>query len=238
MEEKISVKLFSNVGMGELFMSRLCHFQDHILNGLFGIKNTKEIQEAILRVVFDGLDPAFRSLRELQKEWSDEKIPEKKKRQHIENIYSYLTIAFKDRFQEVAKLMGYNIDFLFQNDKTFEVGCKQFLKSYPKIDSQFIETIKNDRASWFNLMLNIRNNLIDHAAGKDQSLLKQLEQNMTLEAVEIIFDNCWRAIEDFLAIFAVDKTDQKYGHAILELSEYRQDENYQHRFGWFIVEKK
>ena len=83
MEEKISVKLFSDVGMGELFMSRLYHFQDHILNGLFGTKKIKGIQEAILRVVFDGLEPAFRSLRELRKEWLDEKIPEKKKRQHM-----------------------------------------------------------------------------------------------------------------------------------------------------------
>lgn len=237
MEERISVKLFSDVGMGELFMSRLYHFQDHILNGLFGTQKIKEIQEAILRVVFDGLEPAFRSLRELRKEWSDEKIPEKKKRQHIENIYSYLTIAFKDRFQEVVKLMGYDIGFLFQNDKNFEAGCGQFLKSYPKIDPQFVEMIKNDRISWFNLMLNVRNNAIDHAAGKDSALLKQLEQNMTLEAVEKIFDNCWRAIEDFLAVFAVDKTELKYGHTILELSEYRQDKNYKHRFGWFIVEK-
>lgn len=238
MEEKISVKLFSDVGMGELFMSRLYHFQDHILNGLFSTQKIKEIQEAILRVLFDGLEPAFRSLRELRKEWLDKKIPEKKKRQDIENIYSYLTIAFKDRFQGVAKLMGYDIGFLFQNDKNFEAGCEQFLKSYPKIDSQFVVMIKNDRASWFNLMINVRNNAIDHAAGKDSTLLKQLEQNMTLEAVEKIFDNCWRAIEDFLAVFAVDKTDLKYGYAIFELSEYRQDKNYQHRFGWFIVEKK
>ena len=144
MEEKISLKLFSDVGMGELFMSRLFHFQDHILNGLFGTKNTKEVKDAIFQVIFDGLEPAFRSLRELRKKLIDEKIPEKEKRQLIENIYSYLTIAFKDRFQEVAKLMGYDTGFLFQNDKNFEVGCTQFSQLHPKIDSQFIEMICNE----------------------------------------------------------------------------------------------
>lgn len=238
MEEKISIKLFSDVGMGELFMSRLYHFQDHILNGLFGTKNIKEIKESILKVVFDGLEPAFRSLRELRKEWADDKISEKRRRQHIENIYSYLTIAFKDRFQGLARLMGYDIGFLFQNDKNFEAGCEQFLKSYPKIDPQFIEVIKNDRVCWLNLMIDVRNNAIDHAAGKDPTLIKELEQNMTLEAVEKIFDNCWRAIEDFLIVFSTDKTDPKYGHVILELIEYKQDKNHQHRFGWFIVEKE
>jgi len=238
MEEKTPLKSFSDVGTDELFMSRLYHFQNHILSGLLGVQKIKEVQEAVLRVVFDGLEPAFRSLRELRKEWSDDKIPEKKKRQDIENIYSYLTIAFKNRFQEVARLMGYDIGFLFQNDKNFELGCKQFLESHPNIDPEFIETIKNDRDSWFNLMLNVRNNAIEHAAGKDNTLLKQLEQNMTLDAVENIFDNCWRAIEDFLAVFAIDSTDPKYGHFICELSEYKQDENYRHRFGWFVENKQ
>ena len=61
---------------------------------------------------------------------------------------------------------------------------------------------------------------------------------MNLDFAEIVFDNCWRAIEDLLAIFANDKTDPKYGMAILELKEYRDNKNNLQRFGWFIIDKE
>lgn len=112
--------------------------------------------------------------------------------------------------------MGYNISFLFQNDKNFEVGCQQFLKSYPKIDHQFVKMIKDDRASWFNLMLNVRNNVIEHATGKEKSLLEQLEQNMTLEAVEKILTTAGEQSKIFLSFLRLIK--QILNMVILSLS--------------------
>ena len=236
--EEIQVKKFSDVGMGELFMSRLYHFQDNILNGLFGFEKNKETKQSIMNVLFDGLEPACRSLRKLRKSWDDENVPEKEKRQDIENVYSYLTIAFKDRFQQTANLMGYDIGFLFQNDTNFEAGCKEFIQRHPGIDSHFIEVVKDDRLTWSKLLIDVRNNVIDHAANKDPQVLRDLEQNMTLDSVEKVFDNCWRAMEDYLAVFAIDKTDSKYGSEILELLEYRQSKDHPQRFGWFSVKEK
>jgi len=234
MQENISLKLFSDIGMGEIFMSRLFDFNTRILNGLFDTTNGKEIKDAIFVIIFDGLEPAFRSLRVLRTEWTDMKIPEKKKKQDIENVYSYLTLAFKDRFQKAAKLMGYDIGFLSQNDSKFEVGYKKFLELHPKISPELIEIMRNDRNGWLSLMTQVRNQAIEHAADSEPTLKKELEQNMTLEIAEAIFDNCWRAIEDYLIVFVIDKINPIYGHTILELPEYRQDKNYPQRFGWYF----
>ncbi len=260
MKDKTSVKLFSDVGAEELsisrilhfedhififagkeelFISRILHFEDYILPGIFINKKREIIKQAIYRVVFEGLIPAFISLRELGKKWTDEKVPEIEKRQLIKSIYSNLVIAFKDRFKKVAKLMGYDIGFLFRKkEKDFENNCVKFLEDNPRIDSGFIEFAKNERDSWLRLMTNVRNIAIEHAAENDPDEIKYLESYMNLESVEIFFDNCWRAIEDFLFVFSKDKMDPIDGIELRELPEYIKDENHPERFGWFTDSNK
>lgn len=236
MKKEISFKIFSDVGMGELFMSRLFDFQGRILDGVFELPNRKEIKEMMIKVIFEGLEPAFQSLRSLRFEWLNDSIPERKKRKDIMDVYGYLTVAFKDRFQKVADLMGYDIGFLFsKDDNKFETGCKNLLVLHPNIDPKIIEVLKNDRNRWISLMIEIRNNAINHAANKDPIVLKNLEQYMALESVDIIFDNCWRTMEDLLFIFAVDKMDPKFGMEMIELPEYHLNINHPERFGWHIV---
>jgi len=237
MEEKITFKLFSDVGMGELFMSRLIHFQDHILSGLFGGKNKEDVQQAIMKVLFDGLEPAFRSLRSLRSKWHDDKIPEREKIQLVESVYTYLVIAFKDRFQDVAKKMGFEIGFLFQTQELFEKGLQNFNIKYPKIDPVFIDTIREDRV-WSDLMVSVRNNVIDHQAGKNPVIISRLSSFLNVDTVEVLFENCWKTIEDFLVIFADALTDPKYGMKILELQIYKQNKNNSERFGWFDVSER
>jgi len=236
--DKKRVTLFSDIGTEELFMSRIFHFEDEILPGIFGNEARKEMEEAITQVLFAGLIPAFGSLRDLRKKWVDAEIPEITKRQILENIYIYLTIAYKNRFQEVARLMGYDIGFLFQKDKTFETGCARFSALHPRIDPEFIEVIKDDRKGWSKLMVDVRNDLIEHAGGKDRSKIKFLESYMDLDSAETIFEHCWRRMEDFLFVLAVDKIDPNFGHTIGELKEYKQDENHRERFRWFHVQKQ
>lgn len=216
-------------------MARLFHLKDRVLSGVFGLERRKEVETSISHLVFDGLEPAFRSLRELRKEWTDDKVPEKRKRQHVENVYSYLTIAFKDRFQQVAKEFGYNIGFAFQKDASFETGSQEFIKQHPKIGKDLVQVITNDRATWLRLMIDVRNDVIDHAGGKDRERIRELEKSMTLQDVEAIFDNCWRATEDIILLFMLDKFDEKYGQQLLELQKYKADRDNPERFGWFLI---
>jgi|GEM_PF-6010590 len=237
MKETIVLKKFSDVGMGELFMSRLFHFQGDILNGLFGGKDKEDIQQAIMKVLFEGLEPAFRSLRGLRLKWHDDQIPEREKIQLVESVYTYLVIAFKDRFQDVVEKMGFEIGFIFQKQDHFLKGCQKFKTQYPKIDTAFIDTIIEDRV-WINLMIAVRNNVIDHQAGKDPVVISRLSNFLNLNTVEVLFENCWKTMEDFLVVFADSLTDPKYGMKILELSAYAKNKNNPERFGWFDVIKK
>lgn len=233
MSGEFKVKLFSDIGMEVTFMSRLMHFQGYIIDGLFGLKNRDEVKNSIMHVIFYGLEPAYRNLREAKKKWEDESIPEREKIQHIEGVYSYLVIAFKVRFQETAKLMGYDIGFLFQNENNFDKGLSLFSEKHPNFHSAFIESLKSERKSWLNITIEVRNILINHGAGKDPKKIKDLECALTLESAEIIFENCWRCIEDILAIFADDILDPRLGIQILNLKEYTEDKNVSERFGYF-----
>lgn len=232
-QENFKTELFSDVGMGETFMARLINFETDILQGVSGV-NHEKVNNLIFEVIFDGLEPAFRSLRDLRKKWDDKEVPKKEKIQLVENVYSYLVVAFKDRFQNIAKEMGYDISFLFKQQKDFDAGCIEFKKKYPNIDSKFIHSILEYR-EWSNILVQVRNNVIDHKAGKNPIIVEKLSSFLTLKNAEILFDNCWKSIEDFLVIFAIDKVDPKYGMKIQELTEYKNNNEYEHRFGWFDV---
>jgi len=82
MTEKHSFTLLTDFGTGEVFMSRLLHFANYILKGL-DLTNIDEIKDDFFTVIFDGLAPAFTSLRDLRAEWGNDKIPLRKKQQHI-----------------------------------------------------------------------------------------------------------------------------------------------------------
>lgn len=237
--EKLVVKKFSDVGTGELFMSRLRHFDNYVLSGLFGLQNKAEISTALWSVIFDGLEPAYRSLKTLRSELGEESVVEQKRKQDIENVISYLIIAYKDRFQYVVKLLDYDIGFLFLKKETgYQSGCKQFIKDHPDIGARVIEMLNQDRSLWLRYINDCRNDLLEHKAGKDPITIKKLARNVTPENLKIAFDNCWKSIEDMLAIFVDAKTDQKYGMELRELGEYKRNNEHPTRFEWVILAKE
>ena len=155
MREEVSIKLYADVGMDELFMARLMHLRNHILQG-FGMKKVgvdwENIQNDLWPVIFEGLVPAFRNLRPLRVKWADPKIAELEKTQMVETILGYLVVAFKDRFGIVATNIGYPIGFMFQANSNFEKGIKEFGEKYPSIDPRFLDTFREDRA-WSSVLL-------------------------------------------------------------------------------------
>lgn len=236
MQDKLSVKLFTDVGMGEIFMARLIHLHDHVLKD-FGMRKTdidwRNVGKDLFAVIFDGLVPAFSDLRTLRTEWNDLKVPELKKIKTVKNVFGNLIIAFKDRFQGVVLKMGYPIGFLFKDDSKFKNGLTNFVISYPSIHSDFINVFREDRI-WLKRMTDVRNVLIEHTSGKPEAKIEELNPYLTPDNAAVLFDNCWRTMEDYLLVFTKDLIDPKYGMELLELQEYRQDKNYPQRVGWFI----
>jgi hypothetical protein len=213
-------------------MSRLIHFQDKILGGIVGGEIKLEIQHAIFNVLFDGLEPALKNLRDLREKWSDSTVAQNEKRKLIESLFNNLVIALKDRFQYVTKMMGYEIGFMFQDDVKFINGCANFLAKHPAIPNRFVEMIAMERV-WIKILQDVRNHIIEHKANKSLEYTKSLNTYLTLEYSETLFDHCWRLIEDIMWVLAIDMTDIQHGLTIQELFEYKQNNNHPQRFGWF-----
>lgn len=236
MKEEPSVKLFADVGMGEIFMARLMHLRDHVLSG-FGMREInidwRKVGDGLFTVIFDGLVPAFSDLRALRTEWNDPNVPELKKLQTLKSAFGNLVIAFKDRFQGTVLGMGYSIGFLFEDESKFEKGLKNFTATYPDIHPDFINVLREDR-TWLKNIIDVRNIIIEHRSGKPEAKIEELKPYLTPNNAAMLFDNCWRAIEDYFLVFTKNLVDPKYGMELLELHEYQQNKNHHQRVGWFI----
>lgn len=239
MEEKFISEIYSNNGMGVVFMSRLMHFHDYVLNGVIGMPNTKEVKEALFGVIITDLDKAYTSLKKLRLCWDDTTTPRNEKNKEIDNIYNSLVAAFKDKFQIVARLMGYDIGFIFsRKDDNFEAKAKDFISLHPIIGNELVEMAKMDRSRWQKKMIDVRNIAIEHTLDKDRELIQMLEKEKNLQTVEIMFDNCWRAIEDYLKLFVLDKIKEDGAMRLYEIHEFIKNKDSLQRFEWVFIETR
>jgi hypothetical protein len=154
-----------------------------------------EIKESIIGLTIDCLMPAFMSLRELRKIAADDKAPMLTKKKHCEDMYKSLWAAYKDRMKSTARLMGYDLGFLFQKDSLFEDGCKQFGSAHPKIHPELMELMKYNRATWQAELARFRNDYLEHRTIQQQDVLSFY----SLERAESTFENVWITIEETLA---------------------------------------
>lgn len=194
MVEKYKFELFSDIGTSEPFVARLSLGLIEILD-VTNFENRKEINDAILNISFEGLLPAFISLGEIRDfETGSKKFIMVNLNKNYYDLYKYLWVAYKDRMQKATDLLGFNLGFLFQKDENFKKGCKKFLEKHSEIDEGFIGILENERDVWQNKVETIRNRYLEH-----QKLdSKDVEKYFTLENAELMFNNCWQAIEDIL----------------------------------------
>jgi len=198
--EHIKIEKFADIGTGEPFVARTGLGLIEILEAT-NFKNRKEINDGIFTILFDGLMPAFLSLREIRKIESgkDEKIVINLQKHYI-NLFNHLWVAYKDRMPKVVGLIGFDIGFLFQNEKDFEEGTGGFLKKneiLSGIDYQFINMLRDERKTWQNILAKIRNDYLEHKKLNQ----KEVERHFNLETAEIIFNNCWQAVEEIMVVF-------------------------------------
>lgn len=200
------VKLFSDIGAGEPFVSRLFIGLREVLDAMQvtnadEMKKTKEAKEQLGCLMIDCLMPAFVSLRELRKSDGDDKAPELTKTKHFNDMYGSLWAAYRDRTEKVAKLLGFNIAFLYDNDKKFGEGCTKFAADHPKVDANFCKLLKWHRDNWQSELAKLRDKWIEHQVLKPEDVKKFYN----LKTANAIFDCVWLAIEDILGFLAGGK---------------------------------
>jgi len=97
--------------------------------------------------------------------------------------------AYKDGFQLFMKELGFDIGFIFQDDKKFEKGAGKFVKDHSDA-AEFVEVARRDRKLWQNQLATYRNNL--HSGDRRD---EKHDPNNPVDA-RVIFDNVWQAIEE------------------------------------------
>jgi hypothetical protein len=235
--ETFTSEKFSDVGMENVFMSRLMHLID-LSSGLYQEIEKKKFSENLLKILFEGLEPAFVSLKELKENWKNQEYPSNKKEKLAKDTINYLVIAYKDRLPKLTIDLNikYDIGFLFQEDKKFESGLIIFSDNNQKIAEGFSSFIKKDREHFVSNLNNIRNNLIQHSADKSSEEIKSLKEYLNPNTLSELFECVWTSIEDIIIALFIDSTNDKFVMRLYELDEYKMDRvKAMKRLGWFIT---
>jgi hypothetical protein len=224
-----TVSLFADIGTNELFVTRITIGLPEVLDATL-YDNRDKIKEAIIGgVCMDCLLPAFISLRELRKTAADNQIPTLTKTKNFNEMCRNLWTAYRDRMTTAAKLMGYDLRFLFKKDSVFDSGCKAFLESNPDVNPELIARIRGNRTTWQPELMKFRNDYLEHKKIKDKDVVGVY----SLESAESIFINVWVAIEEILVILLAAKLPPLF--CLREIPESERNPHLPARFGFALV---
>lgn len=147
--------------------------------------------------VFMALTDAFNDLRRLREMLGQEKPPPKSEIDSaFSAFYVHLWRAYKDRFQTFVQTLGFDIGFLWMNDRKFAAIGAKFLAKHPELDQSFIDMLADDRATWQSKVAYFRNEHLEHNKPLPPEFVARF---YTLDEAELAFENTWQAIEDVAA---------------------------------------
>lgn len=154
-----------------------------------------QLNEAITAILIDGLMPAFLELKQIR-DPKTKSLPILDRQQPYEDLARKLWKAYKEHMQAAARLAGFKIGFLFDDDKKFNAGVEAFCKANPNLRAGFQKFLEETRQSWQNDLSSFRNKWLEHPIG-DRS---KYDKFYTPEYAEAIFEAVWMAIVDIMAI--------------------------------------
>jgi hypothetical protein len=189
------VRKFADVGSGEVFIRETLELLDLLNATLIEGDQRQQVSEAIGTVLTDGLIPTFLELRTIRQ--SQEKdLPLIEHFQLYEDFGRKLWKTYKDLTQRAALAMGFNIGFLFTNEKDFVKGLKAFHSSYPAAPVTLEKYLRAVREGWQNDLEQFRNQFLEHQQSSRQDHLKFYNPNF----VEDLFAVAPRNIADILVM--------------------------------------
>jgi hypothetical protein len=189
------VRTVANVGTDEEFVRQLLELHDILKGCTIPDAERERANNALLNIQLEGLLPAFLELRRIRESIGRE-LPDLDRMEPFEDLARKLWKSCKDLMQAAAKLMGFDVGFLYQKDARFEVGLKKLRKSNPGTPNEFDGFLRNTRASWQKELADFRNTVVEHPSA-DRSAYKKFYQP---EFAERLFDAVWRTIVTVLAM--------------------------------------
>jgi hypothetical protein len=220
--DKFVVQKYASVGSKEPFTAAFLGLRDLVdATDLESAKQT-EIKDIVMEIYMDCMLPAFLSLRKIHQPDADAGMADNFK--NYDDLYRYLVRALKDRTQAAAKAIGYDIGFLFQQDKAFEKGCQEFGQRYPELPT-FGDWLKNVRVSTEKLAA-IRNNFLEHQSHPRTEFMDYYKPDVA----QALFDCAWQEAEGMLAVFISKHFPPSVKLRIIP--EHERDPNLPKKFGF------
>jgi hypothetical protein len=150
-------------------------------------------KEALTSMLIDGLMPAFLELEQIRASVGRD-IPFMNREQLYEDLARKLWKTYKGLMQNAVRLMGFDIGFLFENDKRFYEGSKEFRQANPELRPWFEEFVESVRASWQKELARFRNTWLEHPSGEP----KQFAKFYRPDFAEELFRAVWQTIVNIL----------------------------------------
>lgn len=129
---KWKVEKFAEIGWENKFVRHVTELTTILGGTTIFDEQREDVNNAMMAILMDGLMPAFAKLEEIRA--SDGKELPMMDRQELFNDFARkLRKAYKDLTQRAATAIGFDIGFLFRNDKDFEKGIVEFAAKYPDV---------------------------------------------------------------------------------------------------------
>lgn len=192
---KWKVVKFADIG-DELFVKRMLELPAILEAGAIEGQQREDTKEALISILIDGLMPAFSELQQIRASMG-KGMPVMNRNQLYEDLARKLWKSYKELMQHAVKLMGFEIGFLFKDEKEFQKGLKAFRNSNPllgALHSGFEKFLEHTRERWQNELSSFRNTWVEHQAGDG----KKFRKFYTPAYAEALFDATWRTIADIL----------------------------------------
>jgi len=189
------VRKFADVGTSEEFVRQFLELHEILKGSTIFDPERERVNDALGEIHIEGLLPAFLELRKIRESVGKD-LPDLDRLQLYEDLARKLWKAYKDLMQRAAKLMGFEIGFLFQKETQFDAGLKRFRKENRSVPDGFEKFVRDTRAGWQNELASFRNEFLEHRQG-DRSAYKDFYKP---ENAETLFDTVWRTIVEILVM--------------------------------------
>lgn len=220
------VEKFAEIGWSEKFVRDMTELST-VLNAtmIFG-QQREDVNDAIGTILMDGLMPAFRELEQIRAA-EGKQLPILDRRELYHDFCRKIWKAYKDLTQRAAKEAGFNIGFLFRDDKDFKKGLEEFQQNHPDVRPELGKSLEEVRGRWQNELATFRNTFLEHQDSDPKLFAKFYD----IKYVEVLFEEVWNTIVDLLAVLLEAKLPN---HTKLALPDRNKMPNWPNRFVFHI----
>jgi hypothetical protein len=155
---------FANIGAREPFVYHIMQELPQLVEAgsITEASLRTRVKEAILDIGIEGLMPALNYLKQIKASLADPNLPEMDRRNLYDGFGNKLWRAYSELLPNTARALGFNINFLFDEDGKFEDGLRRFQASYPTLRVELGDFLREQRQSWQTEMSQWRNKYLAH----------------------------------------------------------------------------